>query len=573
MGTENIKYPDINGTTSYKLMVDGKESSYSHLVRTITSSCELGKISSVEIVLDNVLDEEEYLSDTNGFDINKELEVYIGYDKPENLVFKGYIIKKNLSQMCTVLTVTAKHNAEKMTKERKLRSFEDKKDSDIISEICGEYGIDAKIDATDDQHEKIVQYNCSDWDFINVRAEANGLAIYTCENTIVAKKIGSSDDFSKDPTVDFINGYNIIDLQVEIDARHSHKTFVNTSHNYSEQEETESRSSESNASQSEDNEDSGEEQKTISMSSHEDSHVLETFQNALSVRNDLAFLTGKASVVGYSPLNPGDVIRLSKVGKGFNGKVMVSSVVQAIEPGKWETHVNLGYDDTSYMEKYNDVKAQPSSGAMPGVNGLQIAKVEALEGDPLGEFRIYVRLMNSSSTKLWCRVATLDAGNERGSMFMPEIDDEVIVGFVDDNPNQSVILGMLHSSKAPSPVEIKDDNHIKGFYTREKMKLEFDDDKKIVAIETPGGNKLVISEDQKGISMEDQNGNTIVMNDQGVSIESKKALSIKAAQDVTIEGNNINIKANAQLKAQGNAAAEFSCNGNTVIKGGLVKIN
>ena len=156
---------------------------------------------------------------------------------------------------------------------------------------------------------------------------------------------------------------------------------------------------------------------------------------------------------------------------------------------------------------------------------------------------------------------------------MPEIDDEVVVGFIDGNPNQAVVLGMLHSSQATSPYELTDDNNIKGFVTREKIIIEFDDEKKTLKFATPGGNTILISDDKKGISFEDQNGNTIVMNDQGVTIESKKALTLKATQDVNIEGTNINIKANAQLKATGNASAEISASGNTVVKGAIVQIN
>ena len=54
---------------------------------------------------------------------------------------------------------------------------------------------------------------------------------------------------------------------------------------------------------------------------------------------------------------------------------------------------------------------------------------------------------------------------------------------------------MLHSSKFPSPEPAKDDNHKKGYQSREKMKLVFDDEKKVVTLETPGGNKVVVSED------------------------------------------------------------------------------
>ena len=73
--------------------------------------------------------------------------------------------------------------------------------------------------------------------------------------------------------------------------------------------------------------------------------------------------------------------------------------------------------------------------------------------------------------------------------------------------------------------------------------------------------------------MEDQNGNKIILDDSGITVESAKALNLKAATDVTIEGNNINIKANAAFKAEGASGAELSTSGSAVLKGSIVQIN
>ena len=48
--------------------------------------------------------------------------------------------------------------------------------------------------------------------------------------------------------------------------------------------------------------------------------------------------------------------------------------------------------------------------------------------------------------------------------FRPEIEDEVIVGFINEDPNQAVSLGALHSSKNPAPIGIADDNHQKRLH-------------------------------------------------------------------------------------------------------------
>jgi hypothetical protein len=63
------------------------------------------------------------------------------------------------------------------------------------------------------------------------------------------------------------------------------------------------------------------------------------------------------------------------------------------------------------------------------------------------------------------------------------------------------------------------------------------------------------------------------MNADGITIESSKDLILKASGDVTIEGIGIQIKASAQLKAEGSAGAEVSSGSMTKISGSLVQIN
>src|SRR4029079_19624165 len=139
---------------------------------------------------------------------------------------------------------------------------------------------------------------------------------------------------------------------------------------------------------------------------------------------------------------------------------------------------------------------------------------------------------------IWARLATLDAGKSRGTYFRPEIGDEVVVGFLGDDPRNPVVLGMFHSSAKPAPEAAKDDNHHKGYVSREKMKFTFDDEKKVIVLETPGGNKMTLSEEEKGVVLQDQHGNKITLNDSGMLIESVKDLTLKAAKDLKIEGMN-----------------------------------
>jgi uncharacterized protein involved in type VI secretion and phage assembly len=174
---------------------------------------------------------------------------------------------------------------------------------------------------------------------------------------------------------------------------------------------------------------------------------------------------------------------------------------------------------------------------------------------------------------VWARLATLDAGDSRGTYFRPEIDDEVVVGFLDSDPRFPVVLGQCHSSAKPAPEPAKDDNNVKGYVSRSKMKLTFDDDKKVVVLETPSGNKLTLSEDDKTVSVVDQNGNSVALDDGGITLKSAKDLVLSASGDVKVEGTNVSLKARASLTADGQSGVDITSSGSLAIKGSLVRIN
>lgn len=588
MSEEKIKYVDLNGKICYSVLAGGKEIDvkYAQHIVSIKTKSEFNKISSLDITFENattkveIVNEEKietFLSDEPDFELGNTIELKIGYENANDTVFKGKIVRRIVKRSDSFqFILKAKHEAEVMTKDHVAKCHESKKVGDIIEEICKKYDLKVDVETPGDKYEQKRQNEYTDWDFINMIAESDEMIVFTTPKGIIVKAIDAktlSNQLDKDPVIDIVNGYNINSFSAELDDRHSHKIYNAESFDVTDQENSDDASSGPNVSRSKSNKDKGEKRRANTSCGDESVQERRKKLEALSVRNDLAFLTGEIDIVGYAPLLPGDVICLHKVGKGYDGKIFVSSVTHTISAGKWSTKLKIGFEDVFYAERYDNITPKPCHGMLPPIYGLQLAKVETLAGDPKGEGRIYVKLMNSKDIKLWCRVATLDAGDMRGSYFMPEIGDEVVIGYVGGNANSAVILGMLHSKKAPVPLDITDDNHVKGFFSRENIQLLFDDEKIAFSVETPEGNKLLLSEDEKGITLEDQNGNTIVMNDQGITVESKKALTLKAAQDISIEGNNVNIKANAQLVAKGTASAEVSASGNTVIKGGMVQIN
>ena len=211
---------------------------------------------------------------------------------------------------------------------------------------------------------------------------------------------------------------------------------------------------------------------------------------------------------------------------------------------------------------------------LPGTIGLHTGIVTDNE-DPESEFRVKVKIpyINADDDGVWARIAQADAGNERGLFFRPEINDEVLIGFLYDDPRQPVVLGMLNSSALPAPLSPTNDNHKKGYTSREKMLMIFDDEKKEIVFETPGGNKVTISDDKKGIVMEDMNSNKIEMNDNGIKITSQTVIEITAGTELKIKSLSMKSEADTTLELKANASAKVESSGILELKGAMVKIN
>jgi uncharacterized protein involved in type VI secretion and phage assembly len=276
------------------------------------------------------------------------------------------------------------------------------------------------------------------------------------------------------------------------------------------------------------------------------------------------------------------MITLSGVGDRFNGNAYVTAIRHDVGQGIWETQIQFGLHPEYHAQMHKDIADAQTAGLVGSINGLQIGKVVQLQSDPDGEDRILVRIptIDKNAQGIWTRVATLDAGSDRGSFFLPEIDDEVIVGFINDDPRHAVTLGMLHSSAKPAPIVAQDANDKKGFTTRSKMHISFDDNTKTITIDTPAGNSITIDESSMKIEIKDQSSNKITMNTSGISVESPLNIEVKAGVDLTLSAGatlsinalSLAMKADASVSVEG-AMAKLSSQGITEISGSLVKIN
>ena len=519
------------------------------------------------------------LSSKSEFEPGKEIEIKVGFSKDEKTVFKGIVIKHSIRvrKNNSILIIECKDKAVKMTAACKNKYSLDSKDSDVIEELIGQYGLQKDVTATGVTQKQIVQYNCTDWDFMLCRADVNGLLCIANDGQV---SVGPP-DFKSDAVLTIQYGATVSELDAEIDASLQFKSVKGTTWNYTEQELVKDTEAEDpgvpdagNLSAESLADVIGETEFRLYNSAKIEGPEMQAWVNAALMKNRLAKIRGKVTTDGTAAVLPGNLIQLNGVGDRFQGKLFVTGIRHEVNEGNWLTTFQFGINPEWFAQTYN--VQQPLGGAMlPAIQGLQIGIVTKLENDPDGEDRIMVKIpvVSNDDDGTWCRVSTLDAGDNRGSFFRPEIGDEVIVGFINNDPRHAVVMGMLNSSAKPAPLKASDDNNEKGFVTRSKMKMIFNDDKKSFSLETPGGNKFLITEEDKKIYFEDQNGNKITMNEDGIKLESIKDIILKASGDVKADGVNIGIKGSASTKVEGSGGAQLSSGSTTVIKGSMVTIN
>lgn len=574
---------------SFDLVVDGNTLDSSYQVIAISVKKEVNRIPSATIILrDGEAAEGEFaLSNSGDFVPGKAIEIKIGRDSNNTTVFMGIIVKHRIKVPESgegMLIVECKDKCVSMSLGRHNRYFEDSKDSEVMEQLISGYrGLNKDVEATSLEHAELVQHHCTDWDFLLLRAEANGRLVIVDDGKVQVKK----PDTSADPILSVAYGTTLFEFEAEMDARTQWRSVEAQAWDYSNQG-IFTRSTDSVQVSEPGNLSGNTLAETIDLKKFELRHSgqlveseLQAWTDAAMLKSRLAKICGRARFLGFAAIKPGQLIELQGVGDRFNGKAFVSAVRHDVGNGIWDTHVQFGMP-LRWFHRSPEIMDVPAAGLLPGVQGLQIGKVVQLQGDPSGEHRILVRLpiIDNSAPGIWARVASLDAGDERGAFFRPEIDDEVVVGFVNGDPRDSLVLGMLHSSARPAPLEAQDDNHEKGFQTRSKMRVLFNDETKTITINTPAGNSIVLDEDSTSITIKDQNDNKVVMDSTGIGLDSPKDIKINAGGkieitatgDLSISAAKVAQTAQGSMEVKG-ATSKFEASGITEVKGSLVKIN
>src|SRR5579863_9910464 len=176
--------------------------------------------------------------------------------------------------------------------------------------------------------------------------------------------------------------------------------------------------------------------------------------------------------------------------------------------------------------------------------------------DPNGEGRIRVEFpwMGGQNKSYWAPVATLISGGGRGSWFMPEVGDEVLVAFEQEDAEHPFVLGFLWNGKQKPP-ETSSHKRLLKSVKGHTVLLDDTDGSEKIEITTGKGLK---------ITMDDTSNSITIQASDSVTVKASKSITIQASEQVLVQATDVSVKA-TQIEL-GDGASHSSVYGDLLLQ-------
>ncbi len=578
--------PGLADLTDFELKVSGTALSAENAVKVleivVDSSTHLPAMCTVRLH-----DPEMTLVDGTTFDIGKELEVnmegvehYGDYSAQNSrtLVFKGEItaLEPDFENNRTTLLVRAYDKSHRLHRGRKTRTFVEKKDSDLASTIAGEAGLTAQVDTTSITYPYVLQNNQTNMEFLLSRAQRIGYQVYSFNGNLYFKK-GSWVQNSAATELEL--GTNLLSFRPRATAVQQH----DTSSAYGWDVKTKAAITGASASASTSNlggltQTGGDLAKSkfggtakadivnIPVTSVDEAKAL---AQAAEDGINSEYLQAEGSCLGNAKVLAGSLVNIKGVGTKFSGKYYVTQAVH-----RWAT-------DSGYMTHFSITGRQPNTFSslvqqnadqQGRIRGVVVGIVTNLsDPDDFGRVKVKFPWMPKADgadiESTWCRIASSMTGASRGMYFLPEVNDEVLVAFEQDDVAFPYILGGLWNKTDKPPLAIGD--AVASGKVKQRI-IKSTSGHVIILDDTQGSEKITIKDKTtKNEFTIDSASNTITLTtDDKLTVTAKGAISIKSSGgDMTLEAKNVNVKAQQDVKLEATKTMSLKATSSCTVEG------
>lgn len=448
---------------------------------------------------------------------------------------------------------------------RRTRIFQDVTDSDIVKKVVEEARLDiGQVEATTEVHEHVSQANVTDWDFLTDRARSVGLDLTIVDGEIRFGKRSTSDEAppegSRAPT-HLTFGYNLeafhgrvsaADQVGEVEVRgwdQDLKAAVVATAGPGTRAATLEKANPTEL--------AGHFRAPtfveITAPVHSDREAGDAAR-VLAERIGSAFAEAEGTARGSTALRAGVAVRVSGVSEHFSGAYVLTRVRHVINRRGYRSFFTVsGRHDRSLLGL---VSANGNGNGSSHGDGLAGSRAPGFvrglvsdnsDPDKLGRVKVRFPWLDQDYSSSWAPVMQLGAGPESGTVFLPAVDDEVLVGFEHGRVDRPVVVGGLFNKtdKPPTYAQFLDNGAVvgRGIYSRQGHRLTMHDASDLSGI------VIMTSDDEVSIGL--NAGETKLV------IQSQGAVDIDAQGEVTLKGSKVTIQADGEM----------------VLKGATIKLN
>ncbi len=270
------------------------------------------------------------------------------------------------------------------------------------------------------------------------------------------------------------------------------------------------------------------------------------------------FVYADAKAEGNPKIRPGTVVNLKGMGDRFSGNYYVTETRHFYHQRIYKTEFSVrGLRAGNLFSTL-----APSVRLQPGQTFLVGIVTDNKDPKAWGRVKVKFPTLTEEHASHWARVVSIGAANARGFDCLPEVNDEVLVGFEHGDIHRPYVIGGVWNGKDAPPEPVNDSIQggkvrLRTIKTRTGHTLQFVEEDKGsskagVRLETTGGHKIYLNDSESCIEIETTGGHKITMDDRGQSI-------------------SVNSTGNLSLKAKGNI--EIKANGTITINGAIISLN
>jgi phage protein D len=487
----------------------------------------------------------------------KVIQISAKVAREEKLLFDGEIveIEPDFEPGTQRLKVRAFDRLHRLSRGRHVRSFQNVSDGDLVQKIAQEVGLQAQVGTTSQVHTYVFQNDETNLEFLQGRAAALGYLLYVQGKTLhceAPKASGQAIDLEWGVTLrEFHPQLTTVGQVDSITVRGwdpaARQEIVGQARNGQGAPKVGQSKNGSELAHSAFN---LETQTLVVNRPIRTQAAADKLAQAVADRQAERFIEAEGTCIGNPALVAGASVQIKAVGDRFSGTYFVTSTVHAYGAQQgYSTQFSVSGQQPSTLLS---VLTREEESVAPA--GLVIGIVTDNQ-DPKGYGRVKVKYpwLSSDHASDWARVVAPGAGDQRGIEFLPEVNDEVLVGFEMGDIHYPYVLGGLWNGKDALPKKVTSGGKVQQRIIRSRAghTITLDD--------SDGGG---------GVTVEDKNGNKIML-DSGAN---KLTITVQGDASLKAQGN-LTLEAQGQVQIKG-MGVKMDGGASTVdVKGSMINLN